>query len=322
MSELKRDLYGDDGTAGGQGLAEVRSDATERQIVEPAELEPRGKRRRGPFGRRGGRRRHRRLTLSVLPTLLTLGNGVCGLGAIAVATSLNLSHWDDGVQLLVAGVLIFIGMLFDALDGSAARMTGAESEFGAELDSLCDAITFGAAPAVLVWRFADGNALPPKMVWAIGVLYALCVLIRLARFNIETDEDDTHEGFDGLPSPAAAGTLAALAIAMPELAGYTDAAAYGDRVNRVAEWMVLGSQYFLPLMALTLAYLMVSRVRYPHLFQRFIRGGRSPHQFGQAMFVIIGVAVLHWLALPIAFLIYAFWPPIQDWRKPAAETSN
>ena len=270
--------------------------------------------RRVRFRRRGRRRAKRRLTLAVVPTLLTLGNGVCGLGAIAVATSLNLSHWDDGVQLRVAGLLIFVGMLFDALDGSAARMTGAESEFGAELDSLCDAITFGAAPAVLVWRFADGAALPPKLVWAIGVLYALCVLIRLARFNVETDEDDSHEGFDGLPSPAAAGTLAALAIAMPELAGYADPTQYGSRINHVADWMVLGSQYFFPLMALVLAALMVSRFHYPHLFQRLVRGRRSPNQVGQAMFVIIGVAVLHWLALPIAFLIYALWPPIKAWR--------
>lgn len=311
MSELKRDLYGDPGEL--HDTAELGDDL---RIESPGHHRDSStndsnlSRRRG----RGGRRRYRRLTLAVLPTLLTLGNGVCGLGAIAVATSLNLSHWDDGSQLLVAGLLIFVGMLFDALDGSAARLTGAESEFGAELDSLCDAITFGAAPAVLVWRFADGNALPPKLVWAIGVLYALCVLIRLARFNIETEEDDTHEGFDGLPSPAAAGTLAALAIAMPELSQYSDSTQYGPTINRFADAAALASQYFLPILALVLAYLMVSRFHYPHLFQRLIRGRRAPHQIGQAMFVIIGVAVFHWLAIPVAFLIYAFASPIQSWR--------
>lgn len=318
MSELKRDLYGE----------RLPSNGSSAPIGEPAEPAisnghcPNGADQSPPSddsnvsrqSGRGGRKRYRRLTLAVLPTLLTLGNGVCGLAAIAVATSLNLSHWDDGSQLLVAGLLIFVGMLFDALDGSAARLTGAESEFGAELDSLCDAITFGAAPAVLVWRFADGNALPPKLVWAIGVLYALCVLIRLARFNIETDEDDTHEGFDGLPSPAAAGTLAALAIAMPELAEYCDPMQYGTTINNVAQALVLASQYFLPILALMLAYLMVSRFRYPHLFQRLIRGRRAPHQIGQAMFVIIGIAVLHWLAIPIAFLFYAFAAPVQSWR--------
>src|SRR6056297_3402798 len=139
--------------------------------------------RRHPF--KGRRRRRRRLTLAVLPTLLTLGNGVCGLAAIAVATSGTL-EWENEKQLLVAGILIFAGMLFDALDGSAARMTGQESRFGGELDSLCDAITFGTAPAVLVWRYNDAQALPLKLTWAIGVLFALCVLIRLAQFNVET----------------------------------------------------------------------------------------------------------------------------------------
>lgn len=243
--------------------------------------------------------------------MLTLGNGVCGMAAIAVATSINLQHWDEGSQLLVAGLLIFGGMLFDALDGSAARMTGAESRFGGELDSLCDAITFGAAPAVLVWRFADGRALPSKLVWAIGVLFALCVLIRLARFNVETDEDDDHEGFEGLPSPAAAGTLAAFAIAMPELAGYADPEQYGIRVNWIADSLILASQYFLPLLALTLAALMVSRYQYVHVFSKLLRGKRAPHQIGQAMFGVIGIAVLHWLALPIVFLVYALSAPLK-----------
>ena len=92
--------------------------------------------------RRRKKKRKRRLTLAVLPTLLTLGNAVCGLAAISIAMSVNL-EWELENQLLVAGILIFAGMLFDALDGSAARMTGQESQFGAELDSLCDAITFG-----------------------------------------------------------------------------------------------------------------------------------------------------------------------------------
>ncbi|MEM9827002.1 MAG: CDP-diacylglycerol--serine O-phosphatidyltransferase [Planctomycetota bacterium] len=270
---------------------------------------------------RSRRTRKRRLTLAVLPTLLTLGNAVCGLAAIATATSSNLTHWSDGTQLLAAGLLIFGGMVFDALDGSAARMTGAESQFGAQLDSLCDSITFGAAPAVLVWRFADGQALPSKVVWAIGVLFALCVLIRLARFNVETEDDDPHEGFEGLPSPAAAGTLAAFAIAMPEFYPYLDAKLYPLWVQNVASFMITASQYFMPLLALLLAYLMVSRFQYPHLFQRLIRGRRSPHQIGQAMFVIIGIAVLHWLALPIVFLAYTMLPPLRQLSNSGAKTS-
>lgn len=264
-----------------------------------------GKRRR-----RRRRKRRRRITLSVLPALLTLGNGVCGLAAIAVAVSVILP-WEEETKLLVAGVLIFGGMLFDALDGSAARMTGKESQFGAELDSLCDAITFGVAPAVIVWRIGDNQALPLKLSWAIGVLFALCVLIRLARYNVETREGDTHENFDGLPSPAAAGTIAAFAIAMPEIAAYAADDTYHERTRWIAEMVFNGSQFFMAALALALAYLMVSRFQYPHLFQQLIRGRRAPHQIGQAMFVLIGALVLHWMVLPLAFCYYAFASPIR-----------
>ena len=212
MSELKRGMHSD-----GQPAEEAPPDPA--VDAPPANDEHNGRLGRFRSRRRKGKKRKRRLTLAVLPTLLTLCNGVCGLSAIAIATSQNLD-WTPETKLLVAGVLIFVGMLFDALDGSAARMTGQASEFGAQLDSLCDVITFGTAPTVIVWHINEGNALPQKLALAIGVLFTLCVIIRLARFNVETSEDDTHEGFDGLPSPAAAGTVAALVIARPELAAY------------------------------------------------------------------------------------------------------
>jgi len=227
--------------------------------------------------RRRKRRRRRRIALAVLPTLLTLGNGVCGLAAIAVAVSVLLP-WVPETKLMIAGILIFGGMLFDALDGSAARMTGKESQFGAELDSLCDAVTFGVAPAVIVWRIGDVQALPLKLTWAVGVLFALCVLIRLARYNVETSEGDSHESFDGLPSPAAAGTIAAFAISMPEVASFATDPAYPETVRWITEQVLSGSQYFMAALALALAYLMVSRYQYPHVFQQWLRGRRAPHR--------------------------------------------
>jgi len=261
------------------------------------------------------RRPRRRLTLAVLPTLLTLGNGVCGMAAIAVATS-ALLDWTNEEQLFVAGLLIFGGMVFDALDGSAARMTGQSSEFGAQLDSLCDAITFGAAPAVIVWRFSD--VLPHRIAWAIGVIFALCVLIRLARFNVDTDEDDGHEGFDGLPSPAAAGTIAAFTIAMPHLEFLTHESSR-EWVRNAAEWALVICEYLVPALAVVLAYLMVSRFTYPHVVQQWMQGRRSPNQIGRALFAVGGVIILHELALPLAFCWYAFSPVLRQWRRsPAA----
>ncbi len=255
-------------------------------------------------------RRKRRLSLAVLPTMLTLGNGVCGLASIAVTTSISLD-WGRQDQLFVAGLLIFAGMLFDALDGSAARMTGQSSEFGAQLDSLCDAITFGAAPAVIVWRFSE--LLPHRLSWAIGVIFALCVLMRLARFNVETSDNDAHDGFDGLPSPAAAGTLASFAIATPHLESFTHEG-YRESIQSAAGWALMACQYFVPALAVMLAYLMVSRFEYPHVIQQWVTGRRSPNQIGQAIFGLAGVFLLHELALPLAFCLFAFHSPLKQWQ--------
>lgn len=256
-------------------------------------------------------KRRRRLTLAVLPTMLTLGNGVCGLASIAVVTSVSLD-WTMQQQLFMGGVLVFGGMLFDALDGSAARMTGQSSEFGAQLDSLCDAITFGAAPAVLVWRFSD--LLPHRLSWAIGVIYALCVLIRLARFNVETDENDAHDKFDGLPSPAAAGTLASFAIAMPHLESLTHEK-HWLTIRNIAVHTLTACEYLVPAIAVVLAYFMVSRYQYPHVIQQWVSGRRSPNQIGKGLFVLAGIFLLHELALPLAFCVFAFQAPLSNWRK-------
>ena len=200
MSELKRELHPKPDQANDDDFSDKPSGGADAHNADQDDIDgivagsiPGRKRRRK-------KKRKRRLTLAVLPTLLTLGNAVCGLAAISIAMSSNLD-WELENQLLVAGILIFAGMLFDALDGSAARMTGQESQFGAELDSLCDAITFGTAPAVIVWQYSEGIGLPRKVTWAIGALFTLCVLIRLARFNVETTEDDPHDGFEGLPTP-------------------------------------------------------------------------------------------------------------------------
>src|SRR4051794_17117377 len=101
----------------------------------------------------------------VLPTLLTLGNAVCGFGAITFAAKVGPTSLEGtellqpsvggrfGNELFVAAILIFLGMLFDMLDGRAARWAKHTTDFGAQLDSLCDAITFGVAPAFLMLQF-------------------------------------------------------------------------------------------------------------------------------------------------------------------------
>ncbi|NND99394.1 MAG: CDP-diacylglycerol--serine O-phosphatidyltransferase [Pirellulaceae bacterium] len=310
MSELKRELFPPSSDPAG-------ADDPDGDIVN-GDVDSKKRSKKRSRGKRR-KKKKRRLTLAVLPTLLTLGNAVCGLAAIAIIISDSQAlDWAPEQKLFVAGLLIFGGMLFDALDGSAARMTGQASQFGAELDSLCDAVTFGTAPAVILWQMSD--AFPQRLIWGIGVLFTLCVLIRLARFNVETSEDDTHDGFEGLPSPAAAGTLAAFAIAIPELISVATDELYPEQIRIIAQRSLDLSHYFLPALALALAYLMVSRFQYPHVFQQWVRGRRAMHQIGQALFVLFGVFLLHWLALPLFFTYFAFASPVRslvDRKMPA-----
>src|SRR5206468_4325471 len=100
---------------------------------------------------------------AVLPTLLTLGNAACGFGAITFAA--KWAGADPSTSLFTASCLIYLAMLFDALDGSAARWTKQTSEFGAQLDSLCDAISFGAAPAFLMLQFSLSRDYSSRLLW-------------------------------------------------------------------------------------------------------------------------------------------------------------
>lgn len=305
MSELTRGLLNDDDS---DDPIEYEDDELSNRVPPEAPADQR-------LTRQAKRKKRRRVMLAVLPTMLTLGNGVCGMGAIAIAVSNSASlPWSPDTKLFAAGMLIFGGMLFDALDGSAARLTNQTSEFGAQLDSLCDAITFGTAPAVIVWQISD--RLPQRLTWAIGVLFTLCVLIRLARFNVETDEDDSHEGFEGLPSPAAAGTLAAFAIAMPDFAELSTHPKMPSFVHSIAAFSMDASHYFIPGLALVLAFLMVSRFQYPHIVQQWVGGRRAPHQIGQALFVAFCIIPLHWVVLPLVFCYFAFASPLKKlWTR-------
>jgi CDP-diacylglycerol--serine O-phosphatidyltransferase len=268
--------------------------------------------------------------IAVLPTMLTLGNAACGFGAITFAAKLGPT--DLGVAAgaglfasnpsMVAALLVFLGMLFDMLDGSAARLTKQTSEIGAQLDSLCDAITFGVAPAFLMLQFVThelqdvAGLVPfhPRLLWTIAALYAVCAILRLARFNVETDEEDSHEEFSGLPSPAAAGAVVAFPFAMPHmtrLAGAEESA---------LEWLIPAVKTGLPLVTLAVACLMVSRIRYPHFFSQLFRGRRTRRHVLQLVF---GGAVVFWvheLAVPLIFCYFAFASPLRAlWLETVAK---
>lgn len=137
----------------------------------------------------------------LLPALFTLGNLLCGFFCIIEAAR---GHFEHAALLVVAAGIL------DTLDGRIARMTGTASEFGVQLDSLADIVSFGLAPALLAYYWA----LVPfqRFGWLVAFLFVVCAATRLARFNIQTAVVDKRF-FVGLPSPAAAGLVATLVFA-------------------------------------------------------------------------------------------------------------
>jgi CDP-diacylglycerol--serine O-phosphatidyltransferase len=179
-----------------------------------------------------------RRAVVLLPNGFTLGNLFFGIWAIVEASRGNFSK---------AGWLIVFGGIMDALDGRVARMTKTGSAFGVELDSLVDAISFGVAPAFIMY-FAvlqgEGSA------WVFCFIYVACAVMRLARFNIEQGgRAKTH--FHGLPSPAAGITLASFWW-------FSQSALYNQTIIGDLPW-----HEAMRWVMLTLAFLMISHVLYP-----------------------------------------------------------
>lgn len=300
---------------------------------------PRRTRRRLPalfrLKKDDGTVRKRPRVFAVFPTLLTLGNAACGFGAITFATKTGLAirfgfGKTDEQCLFIAGVLIFLAMVCDALDGRVARWAKQSSEFGAQLDSLCDAISFGAAPAIILVKFTEyaekikftemadgimGRGLHPRVLWAIAIVYVSCALLRLARFNVETDEDDSHNDFSGLPSPAAAGTIASLMTAFPEIKEMAEidvetASWWGRQLQAIAAPAYDSLRFILPIVTFASACLMVSRFRYPHVFNQWFSGKRSARHILQLLLVLSAALMVRELALPLIFWSFAFIPPL------------
>jgi CDP-diacylglycerol--serine O-phosphatidyltransferase len=188
-----------------------------------------------------------RRSLSIIPSLFTIGNIFCGYYSVISTLRQN---WDT------AAILIGIGYILDGLDGRVARMTKTSSDFGVQLDSLADVITFGVAPGMLAFSWGFGpieglEAIVAKHVRQLGYVatfaFVVCGALRLARFNLQAKkppEATSKRYFVGLPIPAAAGMVAAIVhfFKTPTL--------------------MIGSALLWALLILLLAFLMISTVRY------------------------------------------------------------
>lgn len=232
--------------------------------------------------RRRIRHRQRRNPINFLASAMTLMN--LYMGIISIFASI-------GGEYEWAAIYILLGIIFDMFDGFVARLTKSNSEFGKELDSLCDVVTFGLAPAVLVFvMYLPMPALTSMSVEAesiigktgsyMAICFAICAALRLARYN--TFQAGRQDSFTGLPSPAAGGTIASFVLLLQYFESSLETSERG-----VLAYFALGP------LALLLAFLMVSTVRYPR--NRLKAFTLSPrHAFralGTFAFVII---VLHY----------------------------
>lgn len=207
--------------------------------------------------------RHRRRAAFLLPSAFTIGNIFFGFFAMILALR--------GRFLWAAGCIL-IAAVVDNLDGRIARMTGTESDFGREFDSLADVITFGATPALVAHLW--GLSIWTRLGWLVPLYFVVCCATRLARFNVQTVRADKRF-FVGLPCPAAAGAIACVLMVAP----------------RVEErrWLLVGMAVALVL----LGTLMVSTFRYWSFKSLDFR---QPHSYR--------------MALPLAamILLLAFYP--------------
>jgi CDP-diacylglycerol---serine O-phosphatidyltransferase len=217
----------------------------------------------------------------LLPNLFTTAGLFAGFYAIVAAIRGDFES---------AAIAIFVAMIMDGLDGRIARMTNTESAFGAEYDSLADMVSFGLAPALVIYQWSlIGTG---KFGWMVAFIYAACAALRLARFNTQIGIEDKRY-FQGLPSPAAAACLAGLVWA-------------GTSNNLDASLMTIIA---LPL-TFACGILMVSTVRY-YSFKELDLHGKVP-------FVVMLILVLVFalvasdppLILFAAFMIYALSGPI------------
>ena len=252
----------------------------------------------------------------MVANLLTLGNAVCGFVAVVLIGSGGKPAETLHLEFKTAAWLIIFGMVFDVLDGRVARSTKTTTDIGAQLDSLADAVTFGLAPAVLVFRM---HMILPEwnlwrwMLWCLSLAYFLGAVLRLARFTAETEDDEaSHLCFKGLPSPGAAGVIASCVVLYFYIKEFkqkelTLLLPWQSSLERVADTIPI----FLPFLAGLLGYLMVSnRLRYFHVAGRLV----TRHGFDALVYVIFGVilvAIFPEVILPLLFFGYLFSGPVK-----------
>ncbi len=215
----------------------------------------------------------------LLPNILTTFGLFSGFFAIILATK---------GQYAESAIAIFIAMLWDGLDGRVARLTNTQSEFGEQYDSMADMVSFGVAPALLMYFYLfEGLG---KIGWIGAFVYVAAGSLRLARFNTQIGVQDKRY-FQGLPSPAAAALIAGL-VWTKEMMGPS---VYDDQFLVIGSWIILVSA----------GILMVSNVRYYSFKEINFKGRSSFKLLLLATLIMIVVSLWPSAILFIFFFVYA-----------------
>jgi CDP-diacylglycerol--serine O-phosphatidyltransferase len=225
---------------------------------------------------------NRRRGLYLLPNLLTTGAMFAGFYAIVAGINGNFE---------AAAIAIFIAMILDGMDGRVARLTNTQSDFGVQYDSLSDMVSFGLAPALVIYQWSLSGL--GKLGWLGAFVYAAAAALRLARFNTQASTADKRY-FQGLPSPSAAALIA----------GTVWCGEYFS-INGVASFTLFAFPA-----TMVAGILMVSNIRY-HSFKRFDLRGRKPFVAGLVIVMIfVLIASEPPLVLFLLALIYAVSGPV------------
>jgi CDP-diacylglycerol--serine O-phosphatidyltransferase len=211
--------------------------------------------------RRPALKRRLRRGAYLLPSLFTIGNVLLGFYAVICGLQGDFQR---------AALVVFVAAITDSLDGRIARMTGTETEFGKEFDSLADVITFGVAPALLAYMWGVKDLAPRA--WLVPLFYVVTTASRLARFNVQQLKAADSRFFVGLPAPAAAGAICSLLFFAPD-------PAWRDWVLRL-----------MAVCLLLIGALMVSTFRY-YSFKKLDLRRRWSYRVALPLVAIVGVVV-------------------------------
>jgi CDP-diacylglycerol--serine O-phosphatidyltransferase len=250
------------------------------------------------------------------PNLMTAGNLICGFlailrilqGSIDRTNNAGGSEW---IQIYQSSLyFILAACIFDLLDGRVARMGKAESPFGREFDSLADIVSFGVAPALLVFEIVLYE-LPNRLGWLLAAFYLMCGALRLARFNVHAalpHEPGASREFTGFPIPAAAGLVSAITLLL----------LYYYRTDRDLE---LGwGKYFLAVLLFFLSIMMFSKFKYPSFKGFNLRTEQSfPKSIAAVGILVLTLIYPQWMlaVLFVTYLLYGFFRPFvsRAWRR-------